>query len=77
MDPTRWRVEHLVEVDSTNTWVGARAQAGEPEGLVAVADFQTRGRGRLDRTWEAAPGTALLCSILLRPGLDLDDVHLG
>ena len=35
--------------------------------MVAVADFQTAGRGRLGRTWEAQPGDALLMSVLLRP----------
>jgi BirA family biotin operon repressor/biotin-[acetyl-CoA-carboxylase] ligase len=38
-----------------------------PEGALAVADFQTAGRGRLGRTWEAPPGTAILCSLLLKP----------
>jgi len=38
-----------------------------PEGALVVADHQTAGRGRLGRTWEAPPGTALLCSILLKP----------
>jgi len=40
---------------------------GDPEGAVVVADFQTAGRGRLGRTWTAPPGTAVLCSVLLRP----------
>jgi BirA family biotin operon repressor/biotin-[acetyl-CoA-carboxylase] ligase len=39
----------------------------QPEGALAVADFQTAGRGRLDRTWEAPPGTAILCSLLMKP----------
>jgi BirA family transcriptional regulator, biotin operon repressor / biotin---[acetyl-CoA-carboxylase] ligase len=39
----------------------------DPEGAVAVTDFQTAGRGRLGRGWTAPPGTALLCSVLLRP----------
>ena len=39
----------------------------EPEGSTAVADVQTAGRGRLGRTWEAPPGRAILCSVLLRP----------
>ncbi len=38
-----------------------------PEGAVAVCEEQTGGRGRLGRSWEAPPGTAILCSILLRP----------
>jgi BirA family biotin operon repressor/biotin-[acetyl-CoA-carboxylase] ligase len=41
-----------------------------PEGAVAVCDEQTAGRGRLGRAWHAPPGTAILCSILLRPPAD-------
>ena len=40
---------------------------GDPEGAVAVTDFQTAGRGRLGRVWTTPPGAALLCSVLLRP----------
>jgi BirA family biotin operon repressor/biotin-[acetyl-CoA-carboxylase] ligase len=40
------------------------------EGTVAVADFQTSGRGRLGRSWEAPPGEALLASVLLKPPVD-------
>ena len=37
------------------------------EGAAAVCDEQTSGRGRLGRGWEAPAGTAVLCSVLLRP----------
>jgi BirA family biotin operon repressor/biotin-[acetyl-CoA-carboxylase] ligase len=40
-----------------------------------VADRQTAGRGRLDRSWEAPPGSALLVSALLRPDLLPTHVH--
>jgi BirA family biotin operon repressor/biotin-[acetyl-CoA-carboxylase] ligase len=60
-------IEWLDVTDSTNRVVMDRAAAGAPEGLVVAADLQTAGRGRLDRTWEAQPGTSLLVSILLRP----------
>ena len=59
------------EVDSTNRLALELARAGEPEGLVLVADHQTAGRGRLGRTWVAPPGSSLLTSILLRPGPSL------
>lgn len=72
-----WRVEHLDEVDSTNTWLGVRARAGAVEGLVVFADFQTAGRGRRDRQWASAPGSSLLCSILLRPPLGADQLQLA
>ena len=38
-----------------------------PEGALVVADHQTAGRGRLGRSWDAPPGTAILCSLLLKP----------
>ena len=63
----KWNVEHLEEVDSTNAWLAQRAREGALEGLVLYSDFQCAGRGRLDRQWSAAAGTALLCSALLCP----------
>jgi BirA family biotin operon repressor/biotin-[acetyl-CoA-carboxylase] ligase len=39
----------------------------DPEGAVVATDHQTEGRGRLGRTWEDAPGRAILMSVLLRP----------
>ena len=71
-----WRVEHFDVIDSTNTWLSARALEGAPEGLVAVADFQSAGRGRLDRRWESPAGASLLCSILLRPDVGPDQLQL-
>ncbi len=38
-----------------------------PIGAIVVADHQTAGRGRMDRRWEAPPGTALLVSFVLEP----------
>jgi BirA family biotin operon repressor/biotin-[acetyl-CoA-carboxylase] ligase len=62
-----WDVRRFESIDSTNTWVMAEARRGAAEGLVAVADHQTAGRGRLGRTWEAPPGANLLCTVLFRP----------
>jgi len=36
-----------------------------PIGSIVVADHQSAGRGRLERRWEAPPGTALLVSFVL------------
>lgn len=71
-----WRVHHFDDIDSTNTWVADAAVRGEREGLVALADHQIAGRGRHGRTWESPARTALLCSLLLRPSIDLDDLQL-
>lgn len=65
---TRFRDVRLLErIGSTNELVSLEAAAGAAEGLVVSADFQTAGRGRLDRTWEARSGDGLLVSVLLRP----------
>src|SRR5205814_1918707 len=40
---------------------------GLPEGATATTDHQTAGRGRLGSSWIEAPGTSVLCSVLLRP----------
>lgn len=38
-----------------------------PTGTVLAADYQSAGRGRLNRRWEAEPGTSLMLSLLFRP----------
>ncbi len=60
-------IEVVDEVGSTNAVVTERALAGAPDGLVVVADHQTSGRGRLDRSWQTPRGSALTFSLLLRP----------
>jgi BirA family biotin operon repressor/biotin-[acetyl-CoA-carboxylase] ligase len=75
---TRFTDIRFLEVtESTNRVVAERAEQGAPEGLVVVADVQTAGRGRLDRSWESKPGDGLLVSVLLRPeGLPVGRRHL-
>ncbi len=62
-----FRIEKLDEVTSTNTLLLARANDGEPEGLVLLANSQTAGHGKLGRKWISPAGKNLLFSILLRP----------
>jgi BirA family biotin operon repressor/biotin-[acetyl-CoA-carboxylase] ligase len=52
---------------STNADLIAAARAGAASGSVLVAEEQTAGRGRLDRSWHSQPGAALTFSVLLRP----------
>jgi BirA family biotin operon repressor/biotin-[acetyl-CoA-carboxylase] ligase len=62
-------VEVLDEAGSTNALVTERARAGAAEGLVLVAEHQTAGRGRLDRSWDTPARSALTFSLLLRPSV--------
>jgi len=71
----RWRIEHPGKIGSTSDTVRDRARAGEPGGLVVVAETQTAGRGRGDNVWVSPPG-GLWFSLLLRPRLDAADADL-
>jgi len=70
-------VRRFGEVDSTNRVLLELARQGAPEGTVVVADHQTAGRGRLGRTWVAPAGSGLLMSVLLRPALAPEQLHLA
>ncbi|MFG3135053.1 biotin--[acetyl-CoA-carboxylase] ligase [Streptomyces sp. NPDC048211] len=52
---------------STNSDLAGRA-ASLAEGTVLVAEEQTAGRGRLDRTWTAPARSGLFFSVYLKPG---------
>jgi BirA family transcriptional regulator, biotin operon repressor / biotin---[acetyl-CoA-carboxylase] ligase len=74
---TRFRaVQWFETIDSTNRYLVDAAAAGEAPGLVAVADEQRAGRGRLGRTWIAPPGASLLTSLLLADALPAEQRHL-
>lgn len=63
----------LPETDSTNEEIKRRAAMGEKSGLVVAAETQTRGKGRLGRTWSSQSG-GLFFSFLLRTELPPSDV---
>jgi BirA family biotin operon repressor/biotin-[acetyl-CoA-carboxylase] ligase len=62
------RLDLRTETGSTNADAVAAGRAGEPEGLVVVAERQTAGRGRLGRSWTSPARAGLAVSVLLRPG---------
>jgi BirA family transcriptional regulator, biotin operon repressor / biotin---[acetyl-CoA-carboxylase] ligase len=61
----RPRVHHRL-TDSTNERARQLASRGAPHGTLVTADEQSAGRGRQGREWVAAPGAALLMSVVLR-----------
>lgn len=59
------RVVVLDAVDSTNQFLLEQAGA-LGDGAIAWAEYQTSGRGRLGRRWEAPRGSSVLLSVLVR-----------
>ncbi len=59
-------VHHRI-TDSTNDRARELATDGAASGTAVVADEQSAGRGRSGRRWSAPAGSALLCSLILRP----------
>jgi BirA family biotin operon repressor/biotin-[acetyl-CoA-carboxylase] ligase len=56
-------------VGSTNDKAKQLAAAGAEEGTIVIADAQTAGRGRLERSWFSPPGLGLYVSFIFRPGV--------
>ncbi len=64
--PPGWHLRHVAETGSTNADLLAEVDLGAPDRTALRTDHQTAGRGRLDRTWDAPPGSNLLMSLLFR-----------
>ncbi len=62
-------VIYLPETGSTMDDARRLAERGAPDGTLVVADYQTAGRGRLDRRWQAPPAGSLLLSFIFRPAI--------
>jgi BirA family biotin operon repressor/biotin-[acetyl-CoA-carboxylase] ligase len=63
----------LEQTASTNDAILQVATANSNAGLVLFAEHQTAGRGRRGNRWESAAGKGLWFSILLRPGIQVND----
>lgn len=61
-------LEVLTDAGSTNAILSERARESHSTAHLSVllTDNQTAGRGRLGRSWTAAPGASLAVSVLLR-----------
>lgn len=61
-----FRLRALVATTSTQDVVRAAARDGASEGFCCMAQSQSSGRGRQQRSWSAPPGSSLLASLLVR-----------
>lgn len=62
-------IYHFFKTDSTNTVAMHLGEAGEPHGVVVLAEEQTAGRGRAGRSWTSEKSAGIYCSVLLRPAI--------
>lgn len=68
------RVYWLGSVASTQAIARQLGESDSPHGTLVWAEYQTGGRGRRGRVWEAAKGANLIFSILLRSVLRAEDL---
>ena len=72
-----WQIHWFDTIDSTNDKAKAMAAAGAPHGTVLVASQQTKGRGRMGRSFSSPEGKGVYLSAILRPDCPADKLmHL-
>ena len=67
-------VHYFHSLDSTNRVAKEYALSGVSDGAVVVAEKQTKGKGRLNRTWISSAYSNILCSIIFYPTLKTSSV---
>ncbi len=63
---------HFPTIDSTNNFLFNEYEGPFTEGVVVIADHQTAGKGRMNRSWHSNPDKSLMFSILLFPNIKSD-----
>jgi len=72
---TMGRVIHVYEsVGSTNNIAYGLAEKGAEEGVIVIAREQTKGKGRLGRSWLSPPEGGIYLSCILRPDIIPNEV---
>ncbi len=64
------------ETSSTNDVALSLAEKYNSEGIVILTEGQTKGRGRLGRTWFFLPQKCILCSIILKSNILSERLNL-
>lgn len=64
----------LDSIDSTNDYLKKLGNEGCENGTVVIAREQTKGKGRLGRTWQTKKDDGIAFSVLLRPNVAPSEV---
>ena len=64
----------LDEIDSTNSECKRMAARGAPNGAVVIANGQTAGRGRMNRSFQSPKDKGIYFSVLLYPDLSPENL---
>lgn len=70
------RIFYYETLDSTNRLARDLSESGADQGTVVVAEYQSAGKGRMNRKWVALPRSSLLFSVILRPRCKVDCLFL-
>lgn len=68
------RIAYFDTLVSTMDTAFELASQGSPEGTAVIAEGQTKGRGRLGRSWVSPKGKGIYLSVILRPKLAPNEV---
>lgn len=63
---------YLKEITSTQDYIKTRLKEDLPNGLVVLAESQTKGKGTNDRIWYTKAGQNLTFSFLLKPNCNIN-----
>jgi BirA family transcriptional regulator, biotin operon repressor / biotin---[acetyl-CoA-carboxylase] ligase len=67
--------QHYRKLGSTNDQGLLLASQGAEHGTVIVAEEQTKGRGRMQRSWFSPAGAGIYVSMILRSPLPVQEAH--
>lgn len=68
------KIYYYDSIDSTNTEAKNLAEKNADEGWLVIAEEQTRGKGRIGRTWQSPKKTGIWMSLVLRPNVEPREV---
>jgi len=66
------RIFAYKSIGSTNDTAKRLAESDSPEGTLIIAEKQTKGRGRLGRSWHSPQNKGLYFSLILRPQVPVE-----